>query len=501
MFAHLPILIIIFPLAIAFIIIFLFKKYSPFLSIIGVTVSFILLIRFAPFIHKGDELLYHLGGWQSPLGISLSIDGLSFFFSFTVLLVGIMVILYSIPEKKYNHNYYFLLLLLLSSMIGVIFTADIFNIYILFELVSIVTCLLVAYYQQRVALRASFNYLLISTVALSLFLLGVGSLYSMAGVLGISSISKQIPMIFAENPKIITVSLVLILTSMGIKSAMVPMHGWLPDAHSLAPSSVSAILSGVVVKLGIYCLIRLLYGLFIAGDYHGYFGSSLQLLMIFGAVNIIFGAMMALAQDDLKRMLAYSTIVQIGVILIGISINNTTGFEGALFHIFNHALLKSGLFFCAGIITLQTGKRKIKDFAGYGEKNPFVALCFTILSLGIIGIPPMNGFVSKFLVCLSAVEEEHPVFAIIIIIGSLMTAAYFFRVIQIFYSEPIQSDKNISTIDCEKSYLFQPRIFELSPIFILTGISIIMGIIPSLGLSIVSPAIKVIFSSLLPVLP
>ena len=494
---HLPIFIIIFPLSIAFIIL-LFKKYIIALSIFSIVFSLASLLKFAPSVLNGHVILYHLGGWQGPLGISLLIDGLSFFFAFITLVIGIMVILYSIPEKRHNHTYYFLLLLLLSSMVGTIFTADIFNIYILYDLVAIATYLLIAYYQQGVALKASFNYLLMSAVGLSLFLLGVGSLYAMSGTLHISSISEQLPEIFAHNPQIIIMSLVLVITSMGIKMAMVPLHGWLPDAHSLAPSPVSAILSGVVVKVGLYCLIRLLYGLFNAGDYYGYFVNSLQLLMIFGAINVIFGAMMALAQDDLKRMLAYSTIVQIGVIMIGISINNTTGFEGALFHVFNHALLKSGLFFCAGTIILQTGKKKISDLAGYGEKNPLVAFCFTVLSLGIIGIPPMNGFISKFLVCLSAVEEEHSVFAFIIIIGSLLTAAYFFRVIQMFYSKPIQSDKNISTIDYEKNYLFQPGFFKIFPIFILTAISVILGIIPSLGISIVRPAIQVMFSGMLP---
>ena len=496
MISHLPIIIIIFPLAIAFMIL-LFRKYSPFLSIVGLLVSFLSLVRFLPFMLKGEEILYHLGGWQGPLGISLSIDGLSFFFSFTVLLVGIMVILYSIPEKKYNHNYYFLLLVLLSSMIGTIFTADIFNMYILFELVSIVTCLLVAYYQQGIALRASFNYLLISTVALSLFLLGVGSLYSMAGSLYIPNIFAQMPIIFTYKPGIVLTSLSLFITSMGIKMAMVPVHGWLPDAHSLAPSSVSAILSGVVVKVGVYCMIRLLYGLFNIENFH-FFKSSLQLLMILGAITIVFGAMMALAQYDLKRMLAYSTIVQIGVILIGIGLHNNTGLEGALFHVINHALLKSGLFFCAGIVISQTGKRRIIDMAGYAERNPLLVFCFTILSLGIIGIPPMNGFISKFMICLSAVETGYSIFALIIIFGSLLTAAYFFRVIQVFYSKPIQQDTRLENSKHNKDTVLNSGFFRVFAICFLASLSLLLGIIPSLGILIIRPAIGILVPVVLP---
>ena len=487
---HLPVLIIIFPLSIAFIIL-LFKKYIIALSIFSIVFSLASLLKFAPSVLNGQVILYHLGGWQGPLGISLLIDGLSFFFAFITLGIGIMVILYSIPEKRHNHTYYFLLLLLLSSMVGTIFTADIFNMYILYDLVAIATYLLIAYYQQGVALKASFNYLLMSAVGLSLFLLGVGSLYAMSGTLHISSISEQLPEIFAHNPQIIIMSLVLVITSMGIKMAMVPLHGWLPDAHSLAPSPVSAILSGVVVKVGLYCLIRLIFGLFSAEKIMVNIGTH-YVLMVFGAITLFFGAMMAFTQTDLKRMLAYSTINQIGLILIGLGLNIHSGFQGALFHVLNHALLKSALFFCAGMIILQSGKRKIHDFAGYGEKNPVVALCFVVLSLGIIGIPPMNGFVSKFLICLAAIEAGYSILALCIIFASLITAAYYFRVIQIFYSEPIQSNSNLSNIDVAEKSFFWDKYFRLWPIYILTGFSLLLGIFPSLGLLLIRPAVKIL---------
>jgi multicomponent Na+:H+ antiporter subunit D len=491
---HLPILIIIFPLSIAFIIL-LFKKHTITLSIVSIVFSLASLLKFFPFILNGDVILYHLGGWQGTLGINLVIDGLSFFFAFIALAIGIMVILYSIPEKRHNHTYYFLLLLLLSSMVGTIFTADIFNMYILYDLVAIATYLLIAYYQQGVALKASFNYLLMSAVGLSLFLLGVGSLYAMSSTLHIASISEQLPAIFADDPQIIIMSLVLVITSMGIKMAMVPLHGWLPDAHSLAPSPVSAILSGVVVKVGLYCLIRLIFSLFSAEKILVSIGSH-YILMGFGAISLLFGAMMALTQTDLKRMLAYSTINQVGLILIGLGINIDSGFEGALFHVLNHALLKSALFFCAGIVILQTGKRKIHDLAGYGEKNPLVAFCFVVLSLGVIGIPPMNGFVSKFLICLAAIEAKHSILALVIIFASLITAAYYFRVIQVFYSEPIQSHSNLSNIDVNENSLFWDKYFRLWPIYILTGFSLMLGIFPSLGLSLIKPAVKILLLSI-----
>ena len=487
---HLPILIIILPLAVAFLIL-LFKKYIIALSIISIAFSLVSLLRVAPSILNGQTIMYHLGGWPGPLGISLLIDGLSFFFAFTVLLVGMLVILYSIPEKQYNHTYYFLFLLLLSSMVGTILTADMFNLYILYDIVTIATYLLIAYYQQGVALRASFNYLLMSAVGLALFLLAVGSLYAMTGTLQIASISEQLPAIFAHEPRIVIMSMVLIITGMGIKMAMVPLHGWLPDAHFLAPAPVSAILSGVVVKVAVYCLIRLFYGLFGGGKYLTLFGSH-YILMILGPITLIFGAMMALIQIDLKRMLAYSTIVQIGLILIGLSISSNTGFQGALFHVLNHAILKSALFFCAGIIILQTGSSKLPELTGFAQKNPLVSFCFVILSLGIIGIPPTNGFVSKFLICLAAIEAGYFILAAIIIFGSIMTAAYFFRVIQIFYSEPVQLDEKLANTKVTENALFRENPFRIWPIFILTALSLLLGITPSLGISFIKPAIEVL---------
>ena len=363
MFNHLPILMIVVPIAISFLVLLL-KKYVIPLSIISIGYSFLSLLALAPSIIEGKTIMYHLGGWPGPLGISIRMDGLSFFFALIVLLMGLLAILFSLPEKKYNHYYYFLILMLISSMLGAIFTDDIFNLYILYDLVTISTYLLIAYHQGGSALRASLRYLLMSAVGLSLYLLSVGSIYSLSGTLQISNIADYIPSLYRSNPNIILMSLVLFVTCMGIKMAMVPLHGWLPDAHSLAPSPVSAILSGVVIKVGIYGLLRILFSLF---------GKEKSLIMmlnehaliILGAITLLFGAMMALMQSDLKRMLAYSSISQVGLIIIGISIMNLNGIQGALFHVLNHALVKGALFFCAGIIIFQSGTRKIKALHGF----------------------------------------------------------------------------------------------------------------------------------------
>ncbi len=495
---HLPILIIIIPMMLAFLIL-LFKKYGLILAILSISFSLSSLFILIPIVFKNAQVVYNLGNWEGPHGISLVIDGLSLFFSLAVLVIGLLALIYTAGDKQYNHTYYFLFLLLISSMIGTIFTADIFNMYILYDIVTISTYLLIAYHQQGIAIRASFNYLLMSAVGLSLFLLAVGSLYAMSGTLQISLIAEQVPEIFLRNPRIIIISLALIITAMGIKMSMVPLHSWLPDAHSLAPSPVSALLSGVVVKVGVYCLIRLSANLFSLTSYLLSLDAH-HILMLFGVITLVFGAIMALTQDDLKRMLAYSTINQIGLILIGFSINSSTGMEGALFHVLNHALLKSGLFFCAGIIIVQSGTRKIEALAGYAERNSLVSFSFILFALGIIGIPPMNGFISKFLICLAAVEAEYPLIAVIVVTTSLITAAYYFRVIQIFYSQPmlIGADLSITNSKSKEDISMPIGIFQILPIYVLVVISFLLGILPNLGIYLAKPAIKILLSGNLP---
>jgi len=320
-------------------------------------------------------------------------------------------------------------------MIGIIYTADIFNMYVFYELLSLVVYLLIAYNMKGMALRASFNYLIMGGVGLSFFLLGIGFLYAMTGTLDIYHIAEQLPAAFNSSTRMVIMSFVLIATGMGIKIAVFPLHGWLPDAHSMAPSPVSALLSGVTVKIGIYCLIRMIYSVF-STETFSIISSSHTILIVLGVVTLLFGASMALVQTDLKRLLAYSTINQIGIIFIGLGIGTELGLTGALFHVLNHAIMKGTLFFCAGIMIAEAGTRDVQGLSGFGRQQPAVTFAFIIASLGMIGIPPTNGFVSKWLICLAAVEAGHAVLAVIILMASAVTAVYYFRVIQILFSGP-----------------------------------------------------------------
>ena len=490
---HIPILIIISPLLAAFLVL-LTRKYKIVLATGSIIISIVFTSTLSSRVLSGDKIAYHLGGWRGPLGISLVIDGLSFFFSLIALGLGLLVIIYSIPERHYGRTYYFLLLVSLSSMIGVIYTADIFNMYVFYELLSLTMYLLIAYPKTGVTLRASFSYLIMGGVGLSFFLLGVGFLYAMTGTLDIFHIAEKLQAVFNSSTRMVLMSFVLIATGMGIKIAVFPLHGWLPDAHSMAPSPVSALLSGVTVKIGIYCLIRVVYTVFSAEMF--FLINSHNILMVLGVVSLLFGASMALAQKDLKRLLAYSTINQLGIVLIGLGIGTELGLTGALFHILNHAIMKSTLFFCAGIMIAETGTREVQGQNGFGRQQPAITFAFIIASLGMIGIPPVNGFTSKWLICLAAVEAGYVVLVAIILIASAIAAAYYFRVIQVLLSVPLKQDPMPGHE--EEQMIHRGNLFRSWPIYILAAGCLLLGLLPTLGISLVKPAVSFLLSHAVP---
>lgn len=490
---HIPILIIISPLLAAFLVL-LTRKYKIVLATVSIITSIVFTLTLSSRVLSNDKITYHLGGWRGPLGISLVIDGLGFFFSLIALGLGLLVIIYSIPERSYGRTYYFLLLVSLSSMIGVIYTADIFNMYVFYELLSLTMYLLIAYSKTGVTLRASFNYLIMGGVGLSFFLLGVGFLYAMTGTLDIFHIAEKLPAAFNSSTQMVLMSFVLITTGIGIKIAVFPLHSWLPDAHSMAPSPVSALLSSVIVKVGIYCLIRVVYTVFSAEMF--FLINSHNILMVLGVVSLLFGASMALAQKDLKRLLAYSTINQLGIVFIGLGIGTELGLTGALFHVLNHAIMKSTLFFCAGIMIAETGTREIKGLNGFGRQQPAITFAFIIASLGMIGIPPINGFASKWLICLAAVKAGYVILVATILMASAITAAYYFRVIQVLFSGPLKQDP-IPGYEGEQM-IHGGNLFRSWPIYILTAGCLLLGLLPTLGISLLKPAVSFLLSHAVP---
>lgn len=368
-------------------------------------------------------LLYKLGGWVPPWGISLVADGLSVFMLLIVNLIAFLVALYAVRYmERYTDKwkFYSLFLLMLSGMNGVILSGDLFNLYVFLELASISGYALVAFGTEPEDLEASFKYAIMGSIASIFILLGIGLLYSYASTLNLADLS----LVLSEKPAGILIGFVsvLFLAGFGLKAALVPFHAWLPDAHSSAPSPVSAILSGVFIKtLGIYALSRIFFNVL------GTSSKVLFIMVALGIISMVVGALLAIAQNDIKRMFAYSSISQVGYIIFALGIGTPLAILGGLFHLFNHAIFKPLLFLDAGAIEYSTGKRNLDKLGGLNSKLPFTGGTSLVGSMSISGIPPFGGFWSKLIIIIAAVQAGYFWMAGIACLTSIITLAYYLK--------------------------------------------------------------------------
>ncbi len=426
----LPLFVII-PLSVAFIISLIGRFYKRTGDILANLASLSLLILSisslsAHHIGSVSVSVYKVGGWGGfpPLGIYMVLDGLARFMLITLNLVSALVALYSINYmEKYTSKYkfYILFMLMLAGMNGVIITGDMFNLFVFLEIASIASYALVAFGTESEELEASFKYAIMGSVSSSFILLGIGLLYSYTSSLNMADISA----VLAEKgySNIVAFISVLFLMGFGLKAALVPFHAWLPDAHPSAPAPISAMLSGVLIKvLGIYALTRIFFSVIGVGHI------VLSLLMFLGALSMIVGVFLAIGQWDFKRLLAYHSISQIGYVILGLSLATPLGILGGLFHLFNHSVFKSLLFLNSGAVVYSTGTRDLQKMSGLKEKMPVTANTSLIASMSIAGIPPFNGFWSKLIIIMACIQANRLGYAFWAVLGSILTLASFMKV-------------------------------------------------------------------------
>ncbi|MDD5005835.1 MAG: monovalent cation/H+ antiporter subunit D family protein [Candidatus Omnitrophica bacterium] len=426
------VLFFIISLAAAFLIAMFGRKSKLFchLTSILATLSLFLLSLYALYlVNKSGVIVYNIGGWIPPLGICLVLDGFSAFMLLVLNFISFIVAIYALAYmEKYTDKYrfYCLFMCMITGMNGVILAGDIFNLFVCLEIASVASYALVAFGTEAEELEAAFKYIVMGAIAASFILLGIGLLYAYTSTLNMADISLAIAH-KGFNTVILLVS-VLFIAGFGTKSALVPFHGWLPDAHSSAPAAVSAMLSGVLIKvLGIYSLVRIFFNIF------GVNQIILMILAILGAISILVGAILAIGQWDLKRLLAYSSISQIGYVILSLSLATPLGILGGLFHLFNHSVFKSLLFLNSGAIEYATGCRNLKEMGGLKEKMPITANTSWIASLSISGIPPFSGFWSKLLIIIACVQANRIGLALIAVAGSIITLAYFMKVQKVIF--------------------------------------------------------------------
>jgi len=361
-----------------------------------------------------------IGGHSYIAGIQLVLDGLTAFMLVIVNFVAFVVAVYSMNYMtRYTEKwqYFTLFLLMLAGMNGVIITGDLFNLFVFLEIASIASYALVAFGTGKRELEASFKYAVMGGVGSMFILLGIVFLYSATGLLNMHDMA--VALAGQPNTGLLYLVFALLLTGFGLKAAVVPFHAWLPDAHPSAPAPISAMLSGVLIKaLGIYAIMRIFYTIF------GFPQQIASVLMVLGAVSMGVGAVVAMRQWDLKRLLAYSSISQIGFIMLALGIGTELAIIGALFHLFNHSVFKSLLFLDSGALEYATNTRDLKKMGGIRERM-FVTSSTTMAgAMSLAGIPPFAGFWSKLIIIVAAVQANHLGYAAWAVVVSIATIAY-----------------------------------------------------------------------------
>ena len=469
-----PILLIAVPLGLAFALpLFglLSRKLVKYIPVIALLFNLVVSLILLPRVLERPIQVF-IGGFSPPFCINLVAGPVGIIFAALISLVGLLVSVYSIdyiregPREKYHVLY----LLLLTGATGVVLTGDIFNLFVFFEILCISSYALVAYPGDKPAIESAIKYLIQGAVGSSLALIGVGLLYGLFGTLNMADIAGRITSV---KPISVFVPLALMITGFGVEAAIFPLNSWLPDAHSSAPSSISAILSGIAIEVGLYAVVRVTFTLFGAS-------SIFMFLTFLGILTLLIGEMCAFSQTNIKRMLAYSSIGQIGLILFALTIATPYGVTGGLFQLISHTLAKALLFLAAGYMIYRAGSMDISTFKGMGKKMPLTSLAFTIGAFSLVGLPPFAGFPGKFLIVRAALAEETTLFTVLIglaLLGTVIEGAYFFRVVQIIYFKE-------GTAGRRK----EAPLSALIPIFILMTLIIVIGIYPGLVTTLLNSA-------------
>ncbi len=394
------------------------------LAVTGSVLALAAVSAMIPLMLTGEILGGGAGRLDFPLKFSFGADGLSIFMALIFALCYVLAIIYSLGYIEHGHaknRYLALMLVFEGSMLGVVLSASLLGLFVFFEVMTVSAYLLVIHEEDETAMFAGAKFLYMSLAAGLAIFFGIAITYYLGGRLDFLLGG------YITSSPLAVYALFAFLLGFGVKAGIFPVHIWLPDAHPAAPAAVSALLSGCSIKTGVYGIIRVMhyiYGLDVVRAV-----SFDRVLLILAVITILLGSALALQQDQLKRRLAYSSVAQIGYVLLGVALLTERAMFGALFHIFSHAMMKSALFLCAGAIITQTGKKYISQMTGIGYQMPVTMLSFTLASVTMVGIPPFNAFISKWNLAVASMETGQAILVAVLIISSLLNALYYFPIV------------------------------------------------------------------------
>ncbi|NNE08765.1 MAG: monovalent cation/H+ antiporter subunit D family protein [Gemmatimonadetes bacterium] len=384
-------------------------------------------------------IVYELGGWAAPWGIEYRIGPLNSFVLLLVALLGALVMLAAkksvdseIPRER-RHFFYAAMMLCQTGLLGITITGDAFNVFVFLEIAALSSYILIAMGHQRRALYASYQYLIMGTIGSTFILISIGLLYQMTGTLNMADLAARLPAV--GDTRTVLISFAFFMVGVSLKMALFPLHMWLPNAYTYAPSAVSAFLAATATKVAVYVMIRFLFSIY--GPAFAF--EKIDVSQILGAlalVGIVLMSAAAIFQTNVKRLLAYSSVAQIGYIVLGISFANVNGLTGGIVHLFNHGLMKGGLFLTVAAVVYRVGSSDLNAFRGLGRSMPITMFLFVLGGLGMIGVPLTVGFISKWYLILAAIETGHWLAVALVLLSSLLAVIYVWRVVEFAYFQP-----------------------------------------------------------------
>ena len=445
---HLPVLLVVVPLVAAPIAALLNRPRLSWAVAVAATLwALYAALELLSQTMAAGAIHYELGGWPAPYGIEYVVDPVNAWVVVIVALIGALVAPYArvSVEREITEDriplFYAAFILCLTGLLGIAVTGDVFNVFVFLEISSLSAYALIALGSDRRALTASFQYLIMGSVGATFIVIGIGLMYVMTGTLNMADLADRLPEV--SGTRTIPVAFTFLTVGITLKLALFPLHLWLPNAYTYAPSAVTAFIASTATKVGVYLLLRFFFTIF--GVTFSFDVMQLdRILMPLALIAIVTMSLVAIYQENVKRLLAYSSVAQIGYMVLGISFASVLGLTAGILHLFNHALMKGALFMSMGCVMYRVGSVRLERMNGLGRAMPWTMAAFVVGGLSLIGVPFTVGFISKWYLVQAALEQGMWPVAGAGLLGSLLALMYVWKVVEVAYFREADPELGIS---------------------------------------------------------